>query len=78
MLGHIHKHRKIQSLKPDPNKSLKHTQTIPWLLLLKHLDEFGNTVSGLRGQNSFKSTKVKKCIYLELKLWQIETKNKLK
>ena len=58
-------------LKPDRDKSLKHTQTIPWLLSVKSLNEFGNAVlSGIEGNKNFTSTKV----YLQLKLCQIEIK----
>ena len=47
-------------LNPDRDKSLKHTQTIPWLLSVKSLNEFGNAVlSGIKGNKNFKSTKVK-------------------
>ena len=38
------KYIKIKSLKPDSDKSLKHTQLIPWLLSVKSLDEFGSAV----------------------------------
>ena len=48
------------TFKTSSDNPLKHTQPIPWSLAVKSLDVFGDAVlSGLRGENNFKSTKVK-------------------